>query len=259
MNKLDLIKYDITSEQLLDGIMNRMEKEMVIHAKNMYGNQVGAAKARGMEAPTYTKEKFVAWCMSQDIFKKLYLEWVVSSKDRLKAPSCDRIDDFKSYTLDNIQLMSFEENTKKANNDRKNGTGRSGIWCKEVYCYDLEGKFLKSYHSQQEASRDTGCNQSNIKDCCMHKNGRRSIGGYMWEYGDSATYGKEITPYVEKPSKFKLDKSVVLVSKDKTTTKEFASVREAIEFTGVTQSMSNRALNGTRKTAGGYIWKYKEG
>lgn len=258
MDKSKLLNYGVTSKELLDGVLLNMENEMIAHIKNMYGNQVGSSKTRGMSLSSYTKEELVKWCMGQDVYVKLYLEWVISGKNRLKAPSCDRIDDFKSYTIDNIQIMTFEENSKKANEDRKNGVGRSGLWCKEVYCYDLQGNFIKSYHSQQEASRDTGCNQSNIKDCCMHKNGRRSIGGYMWEYADSAIYGEPITPYTEKPSKFKIDKGIILTSKNGKIVKEFNSVKEAILFTGVTLSMSNRALNKVRKTAGGYIWEYKK-
>ena len=50
---------------------------------------------------------------------------------------------------------------------------------KEVLCKDMNGKLVKKYFSLSEASRDTGCNVSNISACC---HGRiKSLGGYKWE------------------------------------------------------------------------------
>lgn len=50
---------------------------------------------------------------------------------------------------------------------------------KEVLCKDLNGNVVKKYFSLSEASRDTGCNVSNISACC---HGRiKSLGGFKWE------------------------------------------------------------------------------
>lgn len=50
---------------------------------------------------------------------------------------------------------------------------------KEVLCKDMDGNVIQKYFSLSEASRDTGCNVSNISACC---HGRiNSTGGYKWE------------------------------------------------------------------------------
>lgn len=50
---------------------------------------------------------------------------------------------------------------------------------KEVLCKDMEGNVIKKYFSLSEASRETGCNISNISACCHGK--IKSLGGYRWE------------------------------------------------------------------------------
>ena len=51
---------------------------------------------------------------------------------------------------------------------------------KEVFQYDLDGKFIKKYKSLTEASNLTGFNFKNISACCRGK--RLSHKGYMWFY-----------------------------------------------------------------------------
>ena len=46
------------------------------------------------------------------------------SNDELKQLCTDRIDDYKSYTLDNIQLITFRENVLKAHEDQITGKNR---------------------------------------------------------------------------------------------------------------------------------------
>lgn len=44
----------------------------------------------------------------------------------------------------------------------------------------LDGKFVKEFRSQQEASRITGIQQSDISRCCAGR--RKSTKGYTWRY-----------------------------------------------------------------------------
>ena len=46
--------------------------------------------------------------------------------------------------------------------------------------YSKDGKFIAEYPSIMEASRQTGCNQGHICDCCKGK--RKSAGGFIWKY-----------------------------------------------------------------------------
>ena len=44
--------------------------------------------------------------------------------------------------------------------------------------YSKDGELIAEYPSTHEASRQTGCNQSNICQCCKGK--YKTAGGYIW-------------------------------------------------------------------------------
>lgn len=70
------------------------------------------------------------------------------------------------------------------------GTGlqrRAEKLSKPVVQFDKTGVFIAEYSSTQEASRVTDIAQSNICNCCNHKYGRNSAGGYIWIYKDEYT------------------------------------------------------------------------
>ena len=51
---------------------------------------------------------------------------------------------------------------------------------KAVLQFSKDGKLIEEYPSLVEASRQTGCNQGHICDCCKGK--RKSAGGFIWKY-----------------------------------------------------------------------------
>ena len=87
----------------------------------IYGHQVSHSKARGHNAPNYTKKELINWCLSQIKFHSLYYLWVESNYNKWDSPSCDRKDDYKPYSLNNLQLLTWLENKRKSELDRKNG------------------------------------------------------------------------------------------------------------------------------------------
>lgn len=122
---------------------NRKIKEGLITI--IYFGQKGSAKQRQMILPIYTKTELQEWLFNQDLFHKLYDDWVKNGYKKGLKPSVDRINDYKSYTLDNIQLMTFKENRIKGDNDRKNGINNKKS--KTVLQFDLNGDFIKEYYS----------------------------------------------------------------------------------------------------------------
>jgi hypothetical protein len=52
--------------------------------------------------------------------------------------------------------------------------------CNPVIQLSLDGKFIKRYHSQSEAYRQTGIPVQNIGQACLKR--IRHAGGYKWEY-----------------------------------------------------------------------------
>lgn len=163
--------------------------------KKMLANQRAKSKKRNHPLPKYTFDELYQWCMSQEIFHKLYDTWVSSGYQTRYVPTCDRLDDYKPYTLSNIQLLSWQDNNCKHYSDVR--LGKNTKSCRAVLCYDLQGNFVKEYHSIAEASRAVGTNHSNIRNVCEQKPLRKSNPdgsyryftpqksmGFIWRYKD---------------------------------------------------------------------------
>jgi len=144
-----------------------------------YGGQRGRSRKRGHLLPNYTKEELITW-MILNGFDELFEAWVNSNYDTNLKPSCDRLDDSKAYTLDNLRLVTWGEHKNKTYKDIREGrliTDRPhkitiGV-CKKT------GDIIK-FHSLMEASRQLGISNSHISENCLGK--RKSAGGYIWSY-----------------------------------------------------------------------------
>ncbi len=144
----------------------------------IYQSQKLSSKNRNMELPNYTLKELREWCHKQPKFDKLYLDWVVSGYNKMKVPSIDRLDDYKPYTFDNIQLMNWEENDLKGKSDRLNGVNNKNK--RPVVQYTLDDDYVNDFCSIAEASRELKINVSSISSVCL--NVRKTAGGYKWKY-----------------------------------------------------------------------------
>jgi hypothetical protein len=133
---------------------------------------------RGMAQPDYTLDELVEWVMPQELFHKLHETWKISGYKQNLRPSIDRVDDYLPYTSSNIQLMTWEENCKKAGKDVKTGTNRKPL--KAVVQLSLKGEKIKEYYSISEASRMLNIKNSGIVNCL--KGRLKTSGGFKWEY-----------------------------------------------------------------------------
>jgi len=126
----------------------------------------------------YTKEEFKKWITSNNNFEELYKNWVDSEYDKMLKPSCDRLDDYKGYSLENIRLVTWKENCDKYYSDSKSGINtKTG---KTVVQYSLFKSFIKEFHSISSASRDTGIGKHSISKAC---NGTQEhAGGCIWKF-----------------------------------------------------------------------------
>jgi len=143
---------------------NPYEQLITTVPKRMYWDQCSNSRIRGHEQPAYTRDELVAWVTNQPHFQKLYDAWAASDYDSDLRPSCDRLDNSKGYSFDNIELVTWLENKQRANEDVK--AGILADTHKPVHQYTLDGIFVASYISQGEAERITGANQQNISACC---------------------------------------------------------------------------------------------
>ena len=144
----------------------------------IYGAQKKHSKQRKHNPPSYTKQELKEWLFNQDLFHELFDKWVASGYLKDLKPSIDRLDDYKGYSFDNIQLMTWEENRLKGYSDRKNG--KNNKLSKAVLQYDKSGNYINEFCSVNKAGRKTGISIGNISKCC--KENRNSAGGYIWKY-----------------------------------------------------------------------------
>ena len=143
----------------------------------VYSQQRHNSKKRGNPLPTYSNKELLVWIKEQLTFEILYKNREGSWYKTQLIPSIDRIDDYKWYSLDNIQLMTWEENKQKGHEDRRN-------WINNKHnkvvlgTHKITWKQIK-YHSIHEAGRQTWITISNISDCCRWKR-CKSAWGYRW-------------------------------------------------------------------------------
>lgn len=148
---------------------------------HIYRGQRSSSKKRNMDMPNYSKVEFKNWILKQPNFEALFKSWVDSGYEKNLTPSVDRPDDYKPYTLDNIQLMTWGENRNKNYKDRKSGVNKKAL--KAVTSYNETTKDIIEYYSISEASRRTRAKVSNIINCC--KGTRKTAGGFKWKYKEN--------------------------------------------------------------------------
>lgn len=64
------------------------------------------------------REEFYNWSTTNESFVLLYKEWVDSDYSRSLSPSIDRIDSSLGYTFENMQWITFSENSRRGSNSR---------------------------------------------------------------------------------------------------------------------------------------------
>lgn len=140
------------------------------------------SELRGHEAPSYSYKELKDWAFSQAKFFSLYEAWISSGYNRRMKPSIDRIDDDKSYSLDNIQLVTFGENEDKYRQQVRDGRENTGL-LNGGHCLvvqkDLYGNIIAEFVSQSQASRLTGVRQGCISACCLGI--QKTAGGFIWQ------------------------------------------------------------------------------
>lgn len=129
--------------------------------RETYFSQINNSRVRGLPLPNYSFEEFRSWILTQPNFKSLYKAWVNSKFDKYLKPSVDRIKEWETYTLDNIQIITWAENKAKGELDCKEGK-RYHI-TKPICSFDLETEELcAQYFSAHEAQRQLGIKHNTI-------------------------------------------------------------------------------------------------
>lgn len=79
------------------------------------------------------KEEFYSWAFNNPIFENMFKVYEDSGFSRKLAPTVDRIDSSKGYTLDNIRWVTHSENSRFGgiSNIVKNGNPSKNRWNKK--------------------------------------------------------------------------------------------------------------------------------
>ena len=144
------------------------------------------------------------------------------------------------FTQQQRKKCSVAQKNRFKKNPLSNGHRRN------VFQYTLDGVFIKKFISSRSASSSIGCNQANIIQCCLNK--RRFAGGFLWSYEEKSHI--ELRPIN--------GCAVIQYTKNNEYIAEFVSIAEAARSTGVADGNISSVCNNSRKSAGGFIWKFKK-
>lgn len=155
---------------------------------HMYQQQRQRCLKKQWPQPTYTQEELISWGLSQSIYHTLFEIWETNDYQRELSPSIDRLDDYKSYTLDNIQLTAWRDNNAKGKHWQVIGINTKNSLA--VDQLDMEGNFIQRHHSIKSAARLVNIDDAKICAVCKGvpvKKGSRystpvSAGGFKWRY-----------------------------------------------------------------------------
>lgn len=122
--------------------------------------------------------------------------------------------------------------------------------------FDADGKFIAEHESIQRAAIASGVSEKSIYNTVYGT--RKTGGGYIWR---ECSRGSEVADVVPTKSleNTGLAKRILQFSKDGSFIAEHLSIGQAAKTIGVNRRSISDVLSGAQKTAGGYIWKYKEG
>lgn len=154
--------------------------------QRMYTAQHASSKKRGLPLPNYTEKEFISFVITNPKFRPLYIKWIKSGFNTMLKPSVDRIKESESYSLDNIQVVDWQENKRKGERDCKDGKRYHIV--KSVCAFDYDtNEFIEQFHSIHNAESEVGIKFNIISSACYVSNKHKGVfigkgGKYRWMF-----------------------------------------------------------------------------
>lgn len=180
-NKDNMGSYCKICRNLLQHNYGKTKKGLII---SIYTSQKQSSRNRKHTPPEYDLNELRDWALNQSIFHQLYENWVSSNYNKWMRPSCDRINSNLPYSLNNLKLMTWENNLNNNSIDiRLNKINNKGLLNgghRRIIGINKKTNEKYEFISISEASRKLNINHSNISSVCLGN--RNMAGGYIWEY-----------------------------------------------------------------------------
>jgi len=173
--------------------------------KYIYNHQIRNCKARNHPLPTYSEKELLHWYLHNPKYEILHNAWIKSGCAKELTPSVDRLDNYKSYSLDNIELVTWKENCERVYDAIRNNTlQNSGLLNNghtPIVQYSLDGTKISSYISINECVRKLNILHQGVSDACRGK--KLTYKGFIWAYAkDESKLLKNLTKeYLEELQK----------------------------------------------------------
>lgn len=140
-----------------------------ILAENYFKKDKKYGLVKEEKPPNYVTSK---WIYDNILFKIC----PYCGKSDWKIMGCNRIDDFKPHTIDNVEPCCKDCNPKQPR-----PTGRKSkpkMWISVDQIDPISGDVIRHWKSASEAEDVCGFLHSKISDCCNGK--RKTHGGFIW-------------------------------------------------------------------------------
>jgi len=166
-----------------------------------------------------------------------------SEEKRLKISKINKGKKFSKEWKDKIsKSRKGFKHTQKSKNKMSMNNPNS----KSILQYNRKGEFIKEWYCMMEVERVLGINQGSIARCCVGK--IKTSGNYIWRFKENPLkLNFELVIY----------KHILQCDLDGNVIKEWNTQKDASKSLNIVGSSINICLKGKGKTAGGFIWKYK--
>lgn len=223
------------------------EKELKKYFTQAFSSMREKSKRRGHEF-NLSKPELINWLKENGVIEK-WEKYIKSGKAKELKPSIDRIDDYRNYSFQNMQLITWGENHKKGVNSIKhhvNAALKNKEKCKKVFHYDVNINLISVYNSLSHASEKTGIHSTDIARVCTGK--RKQSHGFYFSY---EPLGLDF-----RPKKHKLSKKVVQMDLEGNHLKIWDSITELCSVLNLNHSSVSAVCRGRLNKTGAYRFKF---